>query len=187
MLPEGEVSLGDTWTLEGDRIVPLLFFGAELDEASFDIGDDGSGFGPLFESEILPQVQELLGGLKAECTYAGQREVDGANMGAIDLKLQGEGTLDLRSAILAMIELQMPDGMEVAVSVDEATVSLALDGSGTLIWDLEGGHLHSFEMAPELEMLVDVYVSIDVGGETQDFEASVELLGEGTWSAAAAE
>jgi hypothetical protein len=165
--------------------VALLGFGAELEELLVvDLEDDPAGVGPLIESELMPQIKNLLDELAAECTYAGPRE-DG--LGAIDLKVQGEGTLDLTSMLLEMIESQMPDGMGATVEVDEAVVSVALEGAGTLVWDLQAGHLNSFEMAPELEILVDISLSIDVGGETQDFEASLELLGNGTWTAAVVE
>ena len=185
MLPDEEVSEGDTWTLTADQVVALLGFGAELDELLVvDLEDDPAGVGPLIESELMPQIKNLLDELAAECTYAGPRE---EGLGAIDLKVQGEGTLDLTSMLVEMIESQMPDGMGATVAVDEAVVSVALEGAGTLLWDLQAGHLNSFEMAPELEILVDISLSIEVGGETQDFEASLELLGNGTWTAAVVE
>jgi hypothetical protein len=186
MLPEGEVSEGDTWTLAAEQVVPLLFLGAELDELSLDLEDDPEGIGALLESELRPQIESLLDELVAECTYAGRREVDGATMGAIDLQIKNEGTLDLSGMLLQLIEIQTA-GVPAEVDIDEAVVTVALDGEGTLVWDLEGGHLHSFELSPELEILIDVSLSIDVSGETQDFEASVELLGSGNWTAAVVE
>jgi hypothetical protein len=182
VLPSEPVSAGDTWTIDPEKLVPLLFFGAELEGLSMDLGDDGSGVGPLIESELLPQLKELLGELVADCTYAGSREVDGRTVGAIDLELGGEGTLDLEGLILGVIDVQVPDGMEVEVDVAEAVVGLALDGTGTLLWDLEAGHLHSFELTPELEITVDVALSVGAGGETQDFELGAVLQSSGAWA-----
>ena len=78
---------------------------------------------------------------------------------------------------------QMPEGFEVALVIDEATVNVSIEGEGTLAWDLEAGHLSSFDMTSEFEVLVDVYIEADVMGESHELEASVELLGDGAWEA----
>jgi len=185
MLPESEVSEGDTWTLESSQVGPLVLFGAKADELSLELEDDPLGIGALIEAELAPQIAALIQGLSADCTYEGRQELDGTTVGAIEVALEGEGSIDLAGLIQGLIETQVPDGMDISVDVDEAIVSLTLEGEGALYWDLEAGSLHSFELSPELEILVDVAVHVEAQGDSQDLEASLELIGSGRWTAEA--
>jgi len=185
LLPDSEVSEGDSWMLEPEQVRNLILFGSDTGELSPDMEDDPMGIGPLIESELLPQIESLLEELSAECTYKGRREVDGTAVGAIEVTLEGEGSIDLSGLIRGLIDSQVPEGMDIAVEIDEAVVSLTLEGEGTLLWDLGAGRLHSFEMSPELEILIDVALTVEAAGESQEFEASVELLGSGDWTAEA--
>lgn len=187
MLPDGEVSEGDTWTLDSEQVAGVILFGLRTNGFSLDMDGELGPMQDLLESELIPQLEALAQGLTAECTYRGRETVDGRSLGSIGIELDGEGTLDLAGLILGMIEAQAPEGLELEVDITEAVVLLTLEGEGELLWDLEAGRFHAFELAPDLEILVDLLMSIDAGGETQDIEASVELFGSGAWSAQAVE
>ena len=185
LLPEDEVSQGDSWTVEARALGSIIFFGTDFENLDFSMDDDDVG--PLIESELVPQLESLADGFSADCEYLGSAEEDGTTLGVIGLAIKGEGSIDLVGLIEQIIEDQMPEGMEIDASVDEASIAIAMEGEGELRWDLGAGHMHDYEMSSELEILVDVYIEIDVGGEAHEIEASVEILGEGTWTAAKAE
>ena len=188
VLPEDEVSEGDTWSLDPKEVAAMILFGTSMDQdMSFEFEDDEMGIGPLLEAELKPQIEALMDELTAECTYKGRRESEGVTVGAIDIQVEAEGELDLSGLIAGMIEAQVPPEVEISVDIQEAIVSLALEGEGTLLWNLEAGHMHAFEMSPEIEILVDVVMSAEAMGESQDIEARIELLGDGTWTARVAE
>ena len=189
VLPEGglgsEVSEGDTWTLEGRQVPAMMLYGAELDSLDdVDLGDDELGLAELFEAELVPQLEALMDELGATCTYNGNRDADGRRVGSIGIRVEGSGDIDLSALILGMVEAQ-GEGVDIDVQIDEAIVSISLEGEGELLWDLEAGRFDTFEMTPELEVLIDVVVGAEVMGETHDAEVSIELLGEGVWSAEA--
>jgi len=182
LLPEGEVSEGDTWTVAARQLASVIFYGTNFEDLDMSLDDED--IGPLIESELLPQIENLMEGFSGECEYLGRADVDGTSIGRIGLKIAGEGTIDLVGFIERVLEQQMPQEMEFDASVDEASIELSMDGEGELRWDLDAGHLHDYEMSSEMEILVDVYISIDVGGESHELEASIEVLGDGSWTAA---
>jgi hypothetical protein len=186
MLPDGEVSEGDTWTLDSEQVAGVILFGLRTNGFSLDMDGELGPMQDLLEAELMPQLEALAQDLTAECTYRGRKTVDGRSLGSIGIELDGEGTIDLAGLILGMIEEQA-EGFELDVDITEAVLLLTLEGEGELLWDLEAGRFHAFELAPDLEILVDVLMSIDAGGETQDIEASVELFGSGAWAARAIE
>jgi hypothetical protein len=177
LLPDGDVSEGDTWTVEAKDLGTVFFFGSSFEE--LDMGDGDAEIAAIFESELYPQLESLLEGFITECEYKGD--------GSIGVSLNGEGSIDLTSLIEEMVASQMPDGFELEMTIDEATVNVTIEGEGTLKWDLEAGHMSSFDMASEFEVLVDVYIEADVMGESHELEASIELLGDGAWEAGVVE
>jgi hypothetical protein len=83
--------------------------------------------------------------------------------------------------VLAVLEAQeMP--MEVDVSFDSARLNLTFDGKGELLWNLAGGVLHAFDMGADVELVADIDVAVDAGGESHEMQAEVELIGRGTWT-----
>ncbi|MCP3917482.1 MAG: hypothetical protein GY711_18210 [bacterium] len=172
LLPEGDVSEGDTWTVEATDLGAIFFFGSKLED--LEIGDEeDADTTALIESELYPQFESMLDGFITECTYEGD--------GTIGVSLQGEGSIDLTSFIEEIAALQVPDGFEFDLNVDEAVVGINVDGEATLVWDLEAGHMTSFDMTSDFEILADVYIEVDLAGEAHELDASIELLGEGAW------
>ena len=184
LLPDGEVSEGDTWMVEARDLGSIIFFGTNFEDIDMSLDEDD--IGPLIEAELLPQLETLMDGFSGECEYLGREDGD-VSVGRIGLTLSGEGTIDLVGLIEQIIDQQMPEGMDIDASVDEASIALSMEGEGELQWDLDAGHMLDYEMASEIEVLVDVYIAIDMAGESHELEASVEVLGDATWSAAISE
>jgi len=180
LLPEDEVSEGDRWSVEARELGSVFFFGSDPGKLRPDVQGEGAEVFQQIEAELLPQLEKLGEDFKTECEYKGRREVDGRSLGVIRLALKGDGSMDLASLIAAAIEKQpMPE--EVDVSISAATLGLRVEGEGELLWDLEAGHLHAFEMTADIE--IDLEFDIDATAPDGDHsaEVSAELLGEATW------
>lgn len=158
LLPSGPVSEGDTWEVEGEALLPVLLPGglpgrvAEGDEAELE---------PMFE-ELRAEVLDLLEDLKVRCKYYGSRDESGERVGEVHLEFSLRKSLDLSRLIEQMSEME---DSEIQPSVD-ATVEVELQGEGTLLWDLAGGHARSFRMRSEGGIDLDVKASADIEGET---------------------
>ena len=72
-------------------------------------------------------------------------------------------------------------GVDVSADI-VASLDLKFDGEGTMVWDLEGRHVHSFNMTSDMTLLGDVEADVEAEGESHSAELSVELSGDGTWS-----
>jgi len=179
LLPDGEVSEGDSWTVPASKLGPVLVFGAESSELNLD--DDE--FGAMMAAEIVPQVEQLMEQLEAHCEYRGRQDADGRSLGLIAVTLSGDGDIDLGGLITSIAETQIPPEVGVELAIDEATLSISVDAEGELLWDLETGLFRSYEMTAEIEVLGDFAIAADAQGESHDLEASAEVLGEITWSA----
>ena len=183
LLPDGDVSEGDTWTLESSDLSTLMVFGSDMSEIDMSDLGDGDEIEELFSTEINPQLTELIDTFEAQCEYTGTRDLDGKTLGVIAVTLRGEGDVDLTGVISGLAESQIPAEVEIELSIDEAAITIVLEGEGELLWDIEAGLFHSYDLTAEVELLADVALSVNAQGEDHDLEASAEVLGEMIWSA----
>jgi hypothetical protein len=179
LLPDAEVSEGDTWEVEiaeleglaipgGDlKLVPE---GAEFEEADFDffaeIGKDfNDKMGELFEGKCI-------------CTFKGVHEKDGLRLGEIAIQIEVASTMDLSALITETIEKfgesehEMPE-----FAFETADLNLDFQGEGALLWDLEAGCLHSFDLTGDAQIAFDIAASIEAEGQSHHLEASAEVSG----------
>ena len=175
LLPGKSVSVGDVWTVPAEEIGSVLTFGSKLED-----DESGDEMAMLLKEAMSGQFEAMLQAFKVSCEYQGEREVDGAKVGVIGLTLVGEGELDLEPMIRAALDAQeMP--VEIDVSFDSASLSLSIEGKGELLWNLERGLLHAFDMGADMELVADLDVAVDAQGESHEMQAEAELLGRGTW------
>ncbi|MCA8979365.1 MAG: hypothetical protein H6831_13285 [Planctomycetes bacterium] len=178
LLPDGEVSEGDTWEMDGSEALSLFAPGGFPQGG----GEQDDEVMELVSQELESQFDEAFEDFTIECTYKGLREDGDASFGEIAFEFEGEGAIDLSELLMSMIDLQA-EGAEVEIDADiTAGLDLSFKGTGTLLWDPATGHLHSYEMSCEMTLLADVDASIDVMGQSQQFEASAELSGTGAWT-----
>lgn len=178
ILPDKEVSAGDTWEVEGSKLGHMLFGASKFDEA--DIPADNP-MADVLKNEILPQIQKLGKSFKVTCEYKGQREVDGDALGVIAIESGGDGTIDLSAAIQAAIEGQMPEGMDMDLSIKTAALNTHLSGKGEALWDLKAGHVHSGETELEFTASLNVDMTMNVQGQSHSLKAEVEVPGKIHW------
>lgn len=174
LLPDKAVEVGDVWTVEAAKLGSVLLFGHEIEPPTDD------PVGQALASELEPQLTKLLEGFKISCEYKGEREEEGVKLGVIAVDLVGEGELDLEPVIRAAMDSQeLP--VEVSLSFDSAALNVSVTGKGELLWNVERGLMHAFDLGSDVELGVDIDVGVDAEGETHEMQAEVELLGRGTW------
>lgn len=178
LLPKGEVSEGDTWDAQGDELARVFFPGG-VPGAVPDGDEDAEELSELFQEELEAQFEEVFGEFAVSCTYSGTREEEDLKLGVIDFEFEGKGAIDLSELIQGVIDLQAGDaGIEADVS---ASLDLEFEGKGTLLWNLEAGHVHHYQMDGELIILADVEAEIDAMGEAHSGELSAEVSSEMSW------
>lgn len=178
LLPDDEVSEGDSWEASGEQLATVFFPGGM--PANPQSEEEGAEeMAELVREEMEGQLTEAFGEFTIECTYSGSKEMDGVTVGEIKFDFDGETSIDLSDLIASVIDLQAGDqGIEADVS---ATISLEFEGKGTMLWNMRAGHIHSFEMAGDITMFADVDGEIDAMGESHSMELSAEISGEATW------
>lgn len=175
LLPDRAVEVGDVWSVEAGEIGSVLLFGGNLENE-----ESGEEMERLLMNELQPQLAKLLETFKISCEYKGEREEAGAKLGVIGVDLTGEGELDLEPVIRAVMDAQdLP--VQVDLSFDAANLGLSFTGKGELLWNVERGLLHAFDLGADLELAVEVDVAVDAEGQSHEMQAEVEILGRGTW------
>jgi hypothetical protein len=68
-------------------------------------------------------------------------------------------------------------GEMIQFSIDGADLNLDFDGEGTLLWSLAAGRARAFHLSGDAIVGMDMVVGVEVEGESQDVDASVEFSG----------
>ncbi|MFN0007737.1 MAG: hypothetical protein ACKVXR_07500 [Planctomycetota bacterium] len=172
LLPGKDVEEGDTWEVPGSNFLPLFLPGGMPGEIAAD--EDA---GPLRGAveEIQDELEKLLKAGKLKCKHGGTREQDGTRVAEIPFTVSGQGEIDFSQALESLAE-----GEEIAPTVD-ATARIELDGEGKVLWDLEAGRVHAFEMRIGSKIDIDVSAEADFEGESFQFAVVGKVSASGTW------
>jgi len=175
LLPAGKVSKGDEWEIDPTNLIPVLAPGGDL---SLEMGEEiemtmGPSPGGMDFTEMLG---DLLEG-EATATFEGIREVDGLQIAVITIVVEIDSANDMTDMVAgSMDEQELPEGMEM--SIDRMDIEIELEAEGTLHWDVEGGHVHSFDLSGEISMLIDMAMSLEIPGQGEmTIENSMEMSG----------
>jgi len=175
LLPSEEVSEGDEWSIELAGLSTILAPGGDLKiELEMDGEDMEGGPDPSQLADINELMKDLLDG-EATGKYVGQREVDGAKYGVIAIDIEIDTARDMTDMLEEMMGDQMPEGMEV--SFDRMDLELSLESKGELLWDLRGGHVHAFSIEGDITIILDMGMSMDMGGQEMTMEMAMEMSG----------
>jgi len=182
LLPDGEVEVGGSWTIALEALAPLWMPGGNLH-----MMPEGENADPeameMFEGfvdSLGDRFGELLEG-ECVCTFKGLREEGGARVGEIEIEIEVAGSMDLRELLNQIVETAMAEApTEIALEFEIATADLAVDyeGTGTLLWDVTAGRLHSLSLNGEVGFGIKLAASIEAMGESHSFDASFEMSGE---------
>jgi hypothetical protein len=172
MLPTKEVAVGDKWEAPTDFVRQILD-GIK----NGDMGDDDSGIGAILQDELFPQMEKLLNQFKTTCEYKGKRDEDGVDAGVIAIVIEGKGDLDLKAMIEAILEEQIPAGIEVEYDIKKAVLGLSMNGKGELLWNIASGHVLSLDQTADFTLDIGFDASFEAQGQSQSVEAQVEMPG----------
>jgi hypothetical protein len=180
-LPASEVAPDDSWTVELKTLTGLMSPGGDLRlmpaGAEMDM-DEMEEFTKLFEDLTEEYADQLEG--DCTCTYRGTRDEDGQRVAEIAIEIEVSGAFDLTEPLSQLIQKSIEKaggGVEVNFSFDSADLSMEFEGSGTLLWNPAAGLAHSFQISGDATLGLDLAVSIDAMGESQDIDASLEMSG----------
>ncbi len=181
LLPDGEVSKGDSWTIELSDLSPLATPGGNLklapEEAESPEGMDTAFFDEMRE-EFGSQFAELFEG-DCTATFKEVREIDGRRLAEITIELEIASAANIADMITEFITKMTNelDGEAPEVDIESADINLDFDGEGTLFWDLEAGHAASFDISGEAIFGIDLALVVEAMDGSQAIEASIEMSG----------
>lgn len=151
-LPTKGVSKGDTWDLEAKVFNRVTSPGGRLQlRAKLEDEDD--------EDEPLQEELEKNIGGEGKATYKGTREVDGVEVGVIEI------TAELESHAT----MNPPQG--------ETTVEYAVTYTGEILWNVKAGRFHSLEIQGEMKLATNTKRSIEFGEESHEMLQKIEFAG----------
>ena len=140
LMPPTAVEVGDTWELEPSALAQLFACGGDL---NYNLADERSY--SLLRTMRLGVGLQMASVLEGEgfgdvtAMFTGTEEINGRTLARIFLMFDVNATKDVTElAAGGMTMAELVSGFRA----DSATVSLSLEGSGTIRWDLEGGHLY---------------------------------------------
>lgn len=141
LLPEGKVEEDATWTVEPEVWNECLdvMSGVPLEWPD----PEGLEIGEYAEEEMempMPDVEEETDG-EIELTFSGTREVDGIVLAVIEIS----GEVETESLVEFNHDFDEGSSTNITNSTESEEIS------GTLLWDVKGGHLHSLEVEMEME------------------------------------
>lgn len=182
-LPGRAVAQGDKWSVDGKGLRTALLLGLNLEHMkglSDDLEGDEAKLVELLQDDLLPQLEKLGEDFKATCEYTGQRDIDGHKVGAIKIKLDVKGGIDLASIVRKAIDEEAGDE-QIDLQIDDASLKLKIDGEGELLWDMTAGHAHAFDMNAAVELAAKLAMAVKAP-EQVDITAGAELLGKSHWT-----
>lgn len=158
-LPDGEVAVDDAWDVDASSIVALLRPGGTLP-----FEDEGEGELGVLERRLRANaaLEDYEGTFRA--VYKGTREEDGRKLATIELTCELECTASLTELLKGEEPtVEGPEGVEIKLEVVSADLEHALEGGGTLEWDVERGMLASLALELEVQRTNTTEMSIDLG------------------------
>lgn len=181
-LPDGEVSEGEQWEIEPRALLHVLAPGGNLK-----FTPEGEELADMMQMGNQMNVAETLGDFEGTFTgtFTGTREVDGTKVAVIQIDVDASSSKDMTDIVSqAMEEMEMPPEMgEVEMEYDSVDTEFEFKGKGELLWNIAGGHAHSFDLSGDALIATDMSYSMKMGEQSMDMEMSMEMSGTQTVTA----
>ena len=181
LLPEKEVSPDDTWKASGANLKTVFLPGG----VPLGAGSDDENVGTVVRDLLIPMIEDGAGDFAIECTYKGVREDDEQRIAEIALEFEGMVSGEASELVLSIAEV-MGEG-EGAPEDLSADAEIEFSGEGTLLWNVEGGHVHSYECAVSTDIILMLDFSQDMGGGDMEINFEAEFSGDVEWALSVAE
>ena len=155
------MAVDDTWKADTSVLIALMSPGGDV-KLKPEEADDSAPSDPTSELSFGDMLGDIDG--EVTCTYLGIREADGVNFAAIKFELDVTTSNDLTELIMDAGGNVEQDGVEI--SFNSVDVEMTIEGEGTLLWDVRGGHFSSLEFSGDLEQIMDMSMALStVQGE----------------------
>ena len=172
LLPAGDVAVDDTWEADSSVLMALMAPGGNV-KLMPEESADGAPTDPTSELSFGDMMGDIEG--EVTCTYLGLREIDGVSFAAIKFELDITSSNDLTELIKEAGGNVEQDGVEIEFnSVD---VEMAIEGEGTLLWDVRNGHFSSLEFSGDLEQIMDMSMALSTPQGEMDMEQAITMSG----------
>lgn len=177
-LPGREVEVDDEWEIEPRDIATVMAPGGDLTLVPEELSYAMSGMSGQM-GELSDWFDENLQG-KVTCRLTEVRAEGDSRVAVIAIELKLENDVDLTEMAQEELDrVELPPGSG-EIDVEHMQINLRIEGEGSLLWDLEQGHFHSFEVTSDCEMKMDIGVSLELPGfgdvlHSQEFVMSGSL------------
>jgi hypothetical protein len=158
---------------------PGLTSAEEIDLSSADLDPEQAEIVQMIIDDLGPRFEEALMGIKIGLRYVGTREVEGAELAEIAISVDGTMGMDVNELIKKIAESQ--GGEEMAGADITLSVQMGLKGEGSLLWNNQNGHLHSYKLDATLDFTINGDLNLDVQGESHSASATIKLAGKANW------
>ena len=176
MLPDGEVSEGDTWEIDPDVLRQAFAPGGAV---KIEPDDDSMG-DMMGMSGPQPSPDQFLGEIEGEVSaeFGGVRDADGTRVAVVKLAIDVNSAKDLSEMIADMMaDAPFPEGVEIEMDVESFDMEFLFEGTGELLWNLEAGVMHSLEISGEITQIIDTSMNMNMNGNEQAIEQSMTMSG----------
>ena len=75
---------------------------------------------------------------------------------------------------------EMPEGLDMEMEVHSADNEYEFEGEGLLLWNLEAGHVYSFELRGSGTTTMDMAMAMTMQGNDMDFEQMIVMSSDET-------
>lgn len=175
-LPEGQVGEGDEWEVAPNVLRAVFAPGGSTGIKPEDTESMGMGMGGNTPSNFGEFLESWEGSVTAK--LSGHREEDGVHVAVIQLEVDASSAADMTDWMQDMVaDAEMPEGMEVELSVDSFDLEFSFEGKGELLWNLDTNLPYAFELSGDMEQVIDTSMNINAGGMEQAMEQSMAFSG----------
>jgi len=181
-LPDGPVSVDDSWSFPASAISSVLAPGGYLSMLPEEVSAE-------MESSAGLDFSRQLGDLEGDCTatYTGSKKTDEGVMAFISLTIEASSTRDITEFMAEAVRnsAEQLKAANMEQEIQSADASFEFDLTGELIWNVDGGHFESIELAGSTDIVIDLAMAMTVMGKSMDMENAIYSSGEITASASA--
>lgn len=177
LLPSGDVEVDAEWEADPQALIQLLGPGGDLKllPNEDDLPEEARGQAPGSEFQMSEMLGEVEGSVT--CTYLGTREEGGRAVAVIKVEIDITSASDMTEKMREELEGFDPGDGAPDIEFESVDTELSIDGEGELLWDMAAGHMVSFQFSGEMGQVMDMAMSMSMGGQTMEIEQSMGMAG----------
>lgn len=154
LLPRGDVERGDTWLVEGNEVLSVVWPGLDWGQVRRSMAEVLERFALPIDADVL--IEDVLETASIRCRLQGERVVAEGRYQVIAIEAKMEREVDVSELLIAVFNRAYTQGMDLEADAD---VELEAALQGELLWDAAAGRLASLEMALDYALSMDVEAS----------------------------